>query len=156
MEAHGSCVNTSLPNLMFKTSLMLLWLLTTPAHGPDGVPFVLYRKRVKFAAPIFLRIFNSTADGVKPPKEFNLGLLFLLPKLNTGFANDTRPISVTNCANRIVAKILVWCIMPALINCLHSAQKGSIPGRRGAEHIRALNELFYKAVEDERLLALFG
>ena len=41
------------------------------------------------------------------------------------------------------------CIKEAVASFLHKAQKGSIHGRRGAEHIRKLNEDFYSAVENE-------
>ena len=97
------------------------------------------------------------ADGHEPPSGFNDGILFLLPKKGIGTPGDTRPLSVTNAYNRIIAKGVLSCILPALIEFLHASQKGFVPGRRGEDHIKALNELFYKALEldGEELFVLF-
>ena len=125
--------------------------------GPDGVPFAIYRIGVKFYSPIAADIFNSLADGVVPPAGFNYGVLFLLPKKGLGTPDDTRPISVTNACNRIIAKGVLSCIIPALKEFIHSAQKGFVPGRESGDHIRELNELFYKALEvdENELFVLF-
>ena len=42
-------------------------------------------------------------------------------------------------------------IQPAITALLHRAQKGSISGRIGADHITELSELFYSAVEDSEV-----
>jgi hypothetical protein len=125
--------------------------------GPDGVPFAVYRAGVDVYAYIAAGIFNALADGDSPPEGFNYGVLFLLPKKGIGTPDDTRPISVTNACNRIIAKGVLRCIVPALSELIHRSQKGFIPGREGSEHIRELNELFYKALEvdKEELFVLF-
>ena len=125
--------------------------------GPDGLPFAIYRIGVMFYSPIAADIFNSLADGVVPPAGFNYGVLFLLPKKGLGTPEDTRPISVTNACNRIIAKGVLSCIIPALKEFIHSTQKGFIPDRESGDHIRELNELFYKALEvnDSELFVLF-
>jgi hypothetical protein len=118
--------------------------------GTDGVPFAVYRAAVDVYAGIAAGLFNALADGVPPPDGFNDGILFLLPKKGSGLASDTRPISVTNAFNRILAHGVLKCITEALQDFLHPSQKGFIPGRDGADHIRRLNELFYSSVEDMR------
>ena len=125
--------------------------------GPDGLSFAIYRIGVRFYSPIAADIFNSLADGVVPPAGFNYGVLFLLPKKGLGTPEDTRPISVTNACNRIIAKGVLSCIIPALKEFIHSSQKGFIPGRESGDHIRELNEQFYKALEvnDSELFVLF-
>ena len=125
--------------------------------GPDGLPFAIYRIGVKLYSSIAADIFNALADGLVPPAGFNYGVLFLLPKKGLGTPDDTRPISVTNACNRIIAKGVLSCIVPALKEFIHSAQKGFVPGRDSGDHIRELNELFYKALEvdESELFVLF-
>ena len=115
--------------------------------GPDGVPFAVYRAGVGVYAGIAASIFNWLADGKEAPEGFNYGILFLLPKKGIGVPSDTRPLSVTNACNRIIAKGVLSCLAPAMVPFLHESQKGFVPGRKGADHIRALNELFYGALE---------
>jgi ribonuclease HI len=121
--------------------------------GPDGIPFVVYRMLAAHVAPIFLRLLKYFAEGHLPSEGFNDALLFLLPKKSTFTAADTRPISVANTENRILGKIMVWAIAPYLSdeNIIGPAQKGSIAGRWGADHIRQLNEKYYRSVEHPEL-----
>ena len=118
--------------------------------GPDGIPFAVYRLLAAQVAPIFKRLVTWFADGNLPSEEFNSALLFLLPKKETFLPEHTRPISVTNSDNRILGKIMVAALAPHLskYEVLWAAQKGSIAGRQGFDHIRNLNEKFYRAVED--------
>lgn len=116
--------------------------------GPNGVPFACYRATVEWAGPIFHRLFMRLAKGGRANDYFNLGVLYLLPKKDTGLASDTRPISVTNSSNRIIAKILIGCILPHIQEFLNESQRGSIAGRRGEENIRRINELLHAAIDD--------
>ena len=116
--------------------------------GTDGIPFVAYRATVSHAAPILKLVLNDLSAGVLPPDGYNDGLLFLIPKKGTLLPSDTRPISVTNADNRIIAKAVVGAITPALCHVLHGSQKGFIEGRIFEEHIRELNEQFYTVVEE--------
>ena len=59
---------------------------TTP--GPDGVPFAAWRSNTDISAPVLHRVLTALANGDKPPKHYNLGLLFLLPNM----IEDTRPL----------------------------------------------------------------
>ena len=117
--------------------------------GPDGIPFAAYRAIGHDYAGTIQRMILALGsdDQVTIPDGFNHGLLFLLPKKGTGVASDTRPITVTNACNRIIAKVIVECITPALESLLEPSQKGFIPGRDGGDHIRELNEDFYGTVE---------
>jgi ribonuclease HI/exonuclease III len=113
------------------------------APGPDGIPFAMYRLCAEFVGPILLRITHALARGETPPAGFNYARLFLIPKNSSLEIASTRPISVTNSDNRIIAKCLTTAITPALQAILHLAQKGFVPGRTGAEHILRLNEAYY-------------
>jgi ribonuclease HI len=117
--------------------------------GPDGIPFSAWRALRELAAPVLHMVIVALSSGVPPPADFNNGLLFLLPKTGTLLPSDTRPISVTNADNRIIAQAVVEAITPYLYDTLDLAQKGFITGRSFEDHIRAINEAFYSVVEDQ-------
>ena len=127
--------------------------------GPDGIPFAVWRAVKQHAAPVLHLVLTAICEGVLPPDGFNHGLLFLIPKNGTLLPSDTRPISVTNTDNRILAKATVAAITPALLFILHPSQKGFVKGRHFEEHIRDLNERFYEIVEggdlDSNMFILF-
>ena len=115
--------------------------------GPDGVPFCAYRAVAEEVAPVFRDIIVALGSGVLPPSGFNDGLLFLLSKKGTLTPVDTRPLSVTNTDNRIIAKIVIIAIVPAVQDLLHLAQQGFTAGRSGDGHIRRLMDYFYSALK---------
>jgi hypothetical protein len=78
---------------------------------------------------------------------FNYGSLFLLPKDDSLLIDHTRPISVANADNRIIAKLLANILGPELNKILHASQKGFIPGRCGLDHTHDLTASFYGAAE---------
>ena len=111
--------------------------------GPDGIPFVAGP-----AATVLLDVVLALTAGVLPPSGYNYGLLFLLPKKGTLLPSDTRPISVTNADNRLVARAVVSALEPYLGQVLHGAQKGFLRGRDGGLNIRAINDFYYKALKN--------
>src|SRR5205823_3255699 len=84
--------------------------------------------------------------GLTPPPGFNHGFLFLLPKKDAGLISDTRPLSVTNTDNRLLACAVARAIMPAVSTFLDPAQKGFLAGINGHSHIEDLNEFFYQGI----------
>jgi len=93
--------------------------------------------------------------GVPPPKNFNAGTLFLIPKTGLPLVEDTRPIVVGNTFNRIIASALRNSIMDAAAEIIGTDQTAYIPGRRMMKNLREVNEDFYAALEDEVTPALF-
>ncbi len=124
--------------------------------GPDGISFAAWRAAPDLAAPVLYSVFRALSNGQPPPRDFNLGLLFLLPKKHTGLISDTRPLSVTNTDNRILAAATARAIMPAVIDLVDPCQKGFLAGKNGSDHILDINTLFFEAVEkkEEQLLFL--
>ena len=116
--------------------------------GPDGILFAAWRAAPELAAPILLNVFTSISKGQPPPNNFNNGLLFLLPKKQTGLISDTRPLSVTNTDNRIIAAAVAHKVMPAVLDIVDPAQKGFLNGRSGSDHILDINTFFYEGVEN--------
>ena len=116
--------------------------------GPDGIPFICYKAVASIAATVLLGVVRALASGALPPPGYNHGLLFLLPKQGTLLPSDTRPISVTNADNRLVAKAVVKSLEPYLGRVLHSAQQGFLRGRDGGLNIHAINDFYYKTTEN--------
>ena len=122
--------------------------------GPDGISFAAWRAVPDLAAPVLFGVLSAMTSGQPPPKDFNVGLLFLLPKKHTGLVSDTRPISVTNTDNRILAAAVARAIMPAVIDFIDPSQKGFLSGVQGTDHVVDVNSFFYEGVENnlERFL----
>src|SRR4051794_23360394 len=68
-------------------------------------------------------VLRAILKGHLPPEGFNLGVLFLLPKKQTGLLSDTRPLSVTNTDNRLLATAVARGIMPAVDGYICPVQK---------------------------------
>jgi ribonuclease HI len=119
------------------------------APGPNNIPFAAYRKMVDLAAPIFLKVITALQNGTLPPLSFNDAIFHLLPKKGTGWVADTRPLSVSNTYNRIIASAIKWAIQPSLLGLLHRNQVGFWPGRTIDENIDFFNEIFYKALDNK-------
>ena len=83
--------------------------------GPDGISFAAWRAAPELAAPVLFGVYQALCSGQPPPPDFNVGLLFLLPKKQTGLISDTRPLSVTNSDNRILAAAVARAIMPTVL-----------------------------------------
>jgi hypothetical protein len=129
------------PSLADITLAILSTGNTSP--GPDGIHFVCYRSLVDIVSPILLEVFDLLAAGKLPPDSYNDGLLFLLEKAPTLLAEDTRPLSVTNTDNRIIARIASLTVMEASSKVLDLCQKGFIPGRSGDDHLMDITSWFY-------------
>ena len=115
--------------------------------GPNGIPFNVYRRLVDIYAPIALSMFDDMAAGGSAPPDFNAGLLFLLPKGSSMLVNDTRPLSVTNTNNRILAHLTARAIEPAVAKLVGKSQLGFVRGRIVDDHIIEVTERFYKNLE---------
>ena len=59
--------------------------------GPDGITFAAWRAIPELSAKILFDVFKAIIAGQLPPRNFNVALLFLLPKKFTGLISDTRP-----------------------------------------------------------------
>lgn len=120
------------------------------ASGPDGIPFAAWRAVLPLAAPVLLSALNALLSGQTPPPGFNLGVLFLIPKKLTGLISDTRPISVTNSDNRILASVMAKSIVPAVSDLVNPEQRGFLAGVSGEKHIVDINKIFYDAVKEKK------
>ena len=121
---------------------------------PDGIPFAVYRTLTGIAARLILGMLIDLAGGKEVPIGFNEGRLFLIPKDDSYKVLATRPISVNNSENRLVAKAMAAAITPAVQGLAHTSQKGFVEGRHGSDNIFELTEEFYSAHQNKRTFHL--
>lgn len=120
------------------------------ACGPDGLPFSLYRNLSDIATPILHKVIVRIAAGEAPPKEFNMGEVCFFPKDNSSTVARTRPITLNNVSNRIIASVVAKTIMPAVDAIVDRRQKGFVHGRRGEDNIHELTNLFYSKLNKQK------
>ena len=97
-------------------------------------------------------MLNDLGNGIPPPKDFNHARLFIIPKSSSPLISKTRPISVTNADNRIIAKCITRAITPCLQSFLDEAQQGFIKDRKGTIHIINIHDFFHHNNMDDRFL----
>ena len=119
------------------------------APGPDGIPFRAWKAVGELASLVLAKVLQALAQGIQPPKGFNHGLLFLIPKDGTLEVTDYRPISVPNSVNRIISATIYQAIVPAC-QAIVSARQTAMPGRQIGDNVRRFNELFYRAKQRKR------
>ena len=61
--------------------------------------------------------------------------------------SDTRPISVTNTDNRLLASTVAHLIMPAVSNLVEDSQKGFLAEKNGMDHTLQINDFFFEGVK---------
>jgi hypothetical protein len=113
--------------------------------GPDGVPFKAFKAVSDLAGPIILDVclFLGEKRDVTDMGNFNMATLFLLPKKETLEITDTRPISVNNTGNRIVARVLFLAVVDASQKLIGDYQRMFLPGRRMTDHLLDINKNYY-------------
>ena len=118
--------------------------------GPDGVPFSAFKACLELASPILLEVckFLGVKRGDAAMGNFNEAILFLLPKKDTLEVDDTRPISVNNAGNRIVARTLFLAVAGASQKLIGDYQRMFLPGRKMTDHLHDLNASYYSKVQD--------
>ena len=125
------------------------------APGPDGLPFIAYRRTVDFSADVLYQYAKHIPDSPTDLANFNKSTLLLLPKSNSCLVNDTRPLCINNTDNRLIAFAIVILITPTVDLILDSAQQGFVKGRLMTKHLRDLNRDFYaKWSSDEEYFVL--
>ena len=117
--------------------------------GPDGLPFAFYKNFIDITATIIHDMIIELATGTTPPKGFNFGNLCIFPKDNSNTVAKTRPITLNNVENRIIASIIADTIMPAIDAITPQCQKGFIRGRQGDENIKGITKKFYTNLNNQ-------
>ena len=113
--------------------------------GPDGIPFEVYKCTKDISATIFADIACDMIRGrTIHYDEFNTAFMVCIPKEAEGelengtpyfLPGNTRPISIVDAANRLLACIFKICLERVVGERIHRAQKGFLTGRRMIKNI---------------------
>lgn len=138
-------------------------IASTPntSPGPDGVPFIAYRKCHKFAPAIFRDIYNDPAskNPNKTPIHFNKSPLYLLAKKPSIEHPDyglvyhpkaTRPIPVSDTSNRIISAIFRFQLQKVAEEFVSSNQKGFLNNRVIADNPLEMARYLYDSVPPQQ------
>ena len=121
--------------------------------GRDGIPFSLYKALVDIAAPIFLKVIQHLESGKPANRSFNWADIFFIPKKRgIKTALQTRPISVSNTDNRIIANCLLSVLALPLNSFVDPSQHAFLHGRSIETPIRRVNQRFYEALSSQEQL----
>ena len=82
--------------------------------GPDGIPFSVFRHLLEVAAPLLFEYYTYMSTSGHSNSTFNHSNLFFFPKDGSFTTAKTRPISVSNTDNRIMANVIRFVITPAI------------------------------------------
>jgi hypothetical protein len=114
--------------------------LSDSAAGPDGISNIFYKHLNNIASDVFLEVVNNIIDGGgRISEEFNLAFLCCIPKVPGGLTTDgipiftagsTRPISIVDAANRIVASVLKTTLERCVGSRISEMQRGFVAGRQ--------------------------
>ena len=106
--------------------------LPNSAPGPDGIPFSAFRRIKGILAPVLFDVIQGMISGTEVPyEEFNKAFLTLLAKTEAEVHDPggTRPLSIVDSVNRIIASIFQITLERAVGSFIHSSQRGFIRGR---------------------------
>jgi hypothetical protein len=123
------------------------------ACGPDAIPFEVFKRSLSISVELFYDVANAMLDGDKPGDDFNLAYMICIPKAPDGKLEDgtscyaaagTRPLSIVDAANRILAAIFQCTLELAVASRISNAQKGFVKGRRMLRNVLEIDHAAQK------------
>lgn len=130
--------------------------------GASGLPYEMFRSSPAAFGELLATTCNAAWDRGALPESMTLGIVRLLkkPKPEADYANLKfyRPITLRECAYKLMAKVLVSRLNKILPSVLPQSQHGFMPGRRAADagtHLSLLLEQIRSLkLDDAALLSL--
>jgi len=99
--------------------------------GPDGIPYLVYKKYWDITGPIILKSWQYSKETGKLAPSHNESIITLLPKegKDMGDIKNWRPITLSNCDSKIITKALTIKISKVLDSIIDVSQTAYVPGR---------------------------
>jgi len=107
--------------------------------GPDGIPYIVYKKFWKQTGQIILDAWNySILTGNLAPSHVE-SVITLLPKdgKDKRDIKNWRPITLSNCDSKIITKAVSIKMSKVLDLIIDSSQTAYVPGRSVMDNLRA-------------------
>jgi hypothetical protein len=109
--------------------------------GPDGWTIEFFLGCYEIVGPDLLKMIEDTRTSGRIPQSLNSTFLALIPKMdNPETLDDFRPISLCNCAYKIVSKVIARRIKRILSKNILEQQFGFLEGRQIHEAIGIAQE----------------
>lgn len=100
------------------------------APGPDGFGGSFFQNCWDIIKKELICVVQSFFNGAELSKFYTNSCLVLLPKVeNPTSFNEMRPISLSNCSNKIISKIMTARLTPLLSKVISDNQSDFIKGR---------------------------
>jgi len=147
------------------------------APGPDGIPYVAWRKLGVMGQSLIFRATKELMlpEGIAKMREaygqdgedqhqFNEAIMAFLPKkpcatmgtIEVYEAGGTRPLSIVNTDNRLIASTLRMALEPVLCKVISENQRGFLRGRSLIANVVDTEEAMMKfSLEEEKAAAIF-
>jgi len=112
--------------------------------GPDGIPYMIYKKYWNFMGPIILAAWQHSLSTGNLPSSHLESVITILPKegKDTQDIKNWRPITLSNCDSKIITKALSIKTSKVLDSIIDPSQTAYVPGRSVADNLRT--NFFYK------------
>jgi exonuclease III len=112
--------------------------------GPDGIPYMIYKKYWKFMGPVILAAWQHSLSTGSLPSSHLESVITILPKEGKDIQDikNWRPITLSNCDSKIITKALSIKTSKVLNSIIDSSQTAYVPGRSVADNLRT--NFFYK------------
>jgi len=145
------------------------------APGPDGIPYVAWRKLGVMGQSLIFRATKElmSPEGLEKMREaygqdaedqhqFNEAIMAFLPKkpcatmgtIEVYEAGGTRPLSIVNTDNRLIASTLRMALEPVLCKLISENQRGFLRGRSLIANVVDTEEAMMKfSLEEEKAAA---
>jgi len=109
------------------------------APGPDGIPYLVYKKLWKITGPVLLEAWKYSLEIGKMPPSHLQSIITLLPKEGKDQTEikNWRPITLSNCDSKIITKALSIRTSKILGSIIDPSQTAYIPGRSVADNLRS-------------------
>ncbi|KAJ0570205.1 putative RNA-directed DNA polymerase [Helianthus annuus] len=112
------------------------------APGPDGINFRFLKKCWELFQVDFMRVFEDFFWNTTLNQGCTSSFLALIPKCNDpGGLGEYRPISLINCINKVISKVLVGRLKTVIHKLVSEEQTGFLEKRSILDGPLMLNEL---------------
>ena len=129
------------------------------APGPDGIPYLVYKKFWNITGKVILEAWNYSLESGKLTASHRESIITLLPKDGKDKMDikNWRPITLSNCDSKIITKALAMKMSKILDSIIDPSQTAYVPGRSVADNLRSnffLKEYCRKENKNSVLLSL--
>lgn len=117
--------------------------LPKSAAGPDGVPFLFFKKHRKLLKPAIKQSILDITSVFPFPSNFCNAYIALIPKtLSAGTPDKFRPITVTNAIYRIIGKYLTVDFVDFVAPLISPSQHAILPRRSLSKYLITVRDRF--------------